>query len=376
MKILICSESYPPVVSGVSLVTAGLADFLVRKGEQVAIFTAGPKFKRTWVKRKKNLRIYYFRSLPNPFRRHFRFSLPQREIIEEAFIREKPDLVHLQDPSPLGLAVANQAKRLGIPLLVVHHFTLRLKDFYLGEAFKKYLGKRFKEYLKFIYRKADQLVCPSEFCRKELKKIGFGRKTKVIPNGVNFRFFRPGGKKDEPPLALYAGRIDPEKEIQILLAAARKLSPKIKARFVFVGPGELLDDFRKQVAVAGLEDSIVFTGEKTSRELTDLYRRASFFWIASRAESQGVVILEALASGLPVIVSGKAGIREMIEDGENGLIVKRQSASEYSRLALQLLTRRQKRQKLAGAARQSVRKFDQQKSFDSYLRIYRELINK
>jgi glycosyltransferase involved in cell wall biosynthesis len=374
MKILICSESYPPAISGVSLTTAGLAEFLVKKGDQVIIFTAGPGFKKTWIKRRRNLRIYYFRSLPNPFRRHFRFSLPQREVIEEAFVREKPDLVHLQDPSPLGLAVANQAKRLGVPLLVVHHFTLRLKDFYLAESFRKYLGKGFKEYLKFVYQKADRLVCPSGFCAEELKRIGF--KAEVIPNGVDFKFFRPGGKKDEPPLVLYVGRIDPEKEIGILIEAARKLAAGVKARFVFVGPGELLDDFRRKVSASGLEDRMIFAGEKTSRELADLYRRASLFWIASRTESQGIVILEALASGLPVITSGKSGIREMIKDGINGLVVKRQSAAEYSRLALQLLNSRECRRKLAGAARQSIRKFDQQKSFEKYCRIYRELINK
>jgi 1,2-diacylglycerol 3-alpha-glucosyltransferase len=374
MKILISSESFPPVISGVAIFTSGLTDFLCKQGHQVTVFTAGPDFKKTKITHRGKPHIYSFRSLPNPFRKHFRFTLPQKKVIKEAFDKEKPDLVHLQDPGPLALAISSRAEKLGLPIIATHHFTLGLEKFYLP-VLRESFGRGLKEYLKFFYKKADLVVCPSYFCRKELEVIIPRKKCLVIPNGADFETFHPAPqKKSKTPLALYVGRIDPEKEIGVLLEAAEKILKKEKIKFIFAGPGKLFDSFREQVEEEGLEDSVFFIGPAKGRKLIDLYQKAWFFWTASRVESQGIVILEALASGLPVIASRAGGIPEMVADGENGFLVGEQNPDDYAEKALTIINDSKLRERLSKNAIPSVRKFDQKKMFGKYVSLYEKLL--
>ncbi len=376
MKILISSESFPPVISGVAIFTSGLTDFLCKQGHQVTVFTAGPDFKKTKITHRGKLRVYSFRSLPNPFRKHFRFTLPQKKVIREAFDKEKPDLVHLQDPGPLALAISSRAEKLGLPIIATHHFTLGLEKFYLP-ILKESFGRGLKEYLKFFYERADFVVCPSDFCRKELEALIPREKCLVIPNGADSEVFYPAPqKKSKTPLALYVGRIDPEKEIGVLLEAAEKILKEKKIKFIFAGPGKLLDSFREQVKEEGLEDPIFFIGPARGKKLTDLYQRAWFFWTASQVESQGIVILEALASGLPVIASRAGGIPEMVVDGENGFLVEKQKPDDYAKKALTIINDSKLREKLSKNAISSVRKFDQKKMFGKYVSTYKDLLRR
>jgi len=374
MKILISSESFPPVISGVAIFTSGLTDFLRKQGHQVTVFTAGPDFKKTKITHRGKLRVYSFRSLPNPFRKHFRFTLPQKKVIREAFDKEKPDLVHLQDPGPLALAISSRAEKLGLPIIATQHFTFGLEKFYLP-ILKESFGRGLKEYLKFFYERADFVVCPSDFCRKELEAIISRGKCLVIPNGVDAKNFYPAPqKKTKMPLGLYVGRIDPEKEVEVLFEAAKEILKKRKTKFIFAGPGKLLDSFREQVKEEGLEDSISFIGPARGKKLIDLYQKAWFFWIASRAESQGIVILEAFSSGLPVIASRAGGVSEMVVDGENGFLVEKQKPDDYAEKALTIINDSKLRERLSKNAISSVRKFDQKKMFEKYVSLYEKLL--
>jgi len=371
MKILIVSESFPPVISGVSVFAFQLSEFLRRSGHRTIIFTAGPDLKRIRTISRKNLKIYYFRSLPNPFRRHFRFSLPQKKFIRRMFESERPDIVHIQDPSPLAWAVSSAAKKLKIPIIITHHFTLSLEKAYL-RFFKKSFAKGLKKYLKILYARARVVICPSVFSKKELEKNDLGRKIVVVSNGVDRKVFHPRPKLiSKEPVVLYVGRLDPEKEIDVLLEAAKIILRQEKVKFVFVGSGNLLDFFRERAVEEKLQGRVNFVGPLKGRRLAEIYQKAWVFWIASRVESQGIAVLEAFSSGLPVVASNSGGIPETVCDNRNGFLVDIQKPEYYAGKVLRIIKNPDLRNRLSANALKSARRRNRDETFDKIIRIYK-----
>lgn len=380
MKILIVSESYPPKISGVAVFVSELARFLKFKAQKVVIFTNSPDASSK-IEGADGLKIYYFASVPNPFRHNLRVSLPQKKKIETIFKNERPDIVHCQDPSLLSKLAVEVATKLKIPVVITHHFTFQLVESYLPDFLKKFARGRLIKYLNKLYQKANLVTCPSKYVTRELNDNGIAATIKIIANGVNLKKFTPDQKqKSKHPIILYVGRLDPEKEVEVVLKAAQEIlqvrNPKTKdIEFYFVGKGELLEKFCQEVKEKKLEERIHFFSalQPNSQQLIRIYQKAWVFWTASRSESQGIVVLEALASGLPVIAPNAGGIPEMIKNNFNGCLVKNNTSAEFKEKLLYLLNNYSQYQKIASNTLSTAKKYELTGQLLKFLTVYKQL---
>ncbi|MCL4358439.1 MAG: glycosyltransferase [Patescibacteria group bacterium] len=377
MKILIVSESFPPHISGVSVFVSQLTNHLIKNKNQVIVFTNSSGFKfREEEKENGRLKIFSFPSFPNPFRTKLRIALPSRKICS-IIKTERPDLIHIQDPGFRSRQVIFEAKKLHLPIIVTHHFTLAMIESYLPKFLKNTGRKKTINYLKKFYAQVNLITCPSDFVKNELSSMGIEKKILVVSNGVDLEQFKVGRTvKKETPLILHVGRVDPEKNISVLIKAAELILAKVKATFIFVGDGKLLKRYRRYVKNKKLSGAIKFIGSvpPQSQKLIDLYHQAWFFWIASKAESQGIVVLEALATGLPVIGIKSGGLAEIFKDNQAGFLLENDQNKNFADKALSLIDQPQLRQKFSEEALVEAKKYSIEKTLAEYDGIYRQLV--
>lgn len=377
MKVLIVSEStLPRVISGVSVFTAQLTGQLVRHHHEVRIFTNSPRL-RAMMTTQPRTKVYAFASLPNPLRRNLRISIPTsrvREVLEQ----ERPDIVHCQDPGPLAKRTIDEARALGIPIIVTNHFTFTQLEQYFPAFLRRVLLRRLIRYLRLLYREVDLITCPSEFVRQMLERAGVKGKVVVVSNGIDLKLFRKApAARFVAPTILSVSRIDPEKRIDILIRAIELVREKIpQAKFIFIGGGNQLERYRKLIRQRGLSEAVNFIGplKPEQRRLIQYYQRSWLFWLGSKAEAQGIVFMEAMAAGLPCLAHGEGGAREVIRHGVTGYLLPHGSAREFADRAIQLLTDRARLKQLSQRCRTEADRFAIEHTLTTYEKLYRLVI--
>jgi len=332
MTIVLGSESFPPNISGVAIAVDLLAEDLAKKGHQVCVFAPSPSGK-PYREKRKGFEVIRLRSFRNPFRKGFRVALfPKREVLKEV-AKISPDIIHLHDPTSVCTALKKAALKLKIPLLITNHFSLDYVLSYLAflKPAHRMLRKFLSLYLAKYYNDCDYVICPTETVKKTLLGFGVKRPILAISNGVDLeRFFAYSAPTETllkyhlpaNPLVLYVGRIDKDKDIDVLLKAVPLVIKQINAHFVLVGGGDKLEEFRRFVIKNRLERFVSFLGPITheSEDIAKIYQLASLFVIPSRIETQSIVTLEAMASGLPIVAAKAGALPELVTHGKNGFL--------------------------------------------------------
>lgn len=240
-------------------------------------------------------------------------------------IAEGADLIHTHTPFAAHYAGLRAARRHDLPLITTYHT-------HFEEYIHHYLPVLPRPWLKGLARRIahhqcnqlDAVVVPSPAMRDTLTDYGIRAPMHVLPTGIPVHKFRGGdgsrfrfhrGILPERPLALFVGRVAHEKNIGFLLAAmetVRRLQPR--ALLVIAGEGPALPALRREAAQRDLEGHVQFVGYlDRTRELPDCYAAADAFVFASKTETQGLVLLEAMAAGVPVYGIPALGTREIIE---------------------------------------------------------------
>ncbi|MEA3490205.1 MAG: glycosyltransferase family 4 protein [Candidatus Omnitrophota bacterium] len=226
---------------------------------------------------------------------------------------------------------------------------------------------------KYLYGDFDfqKILCPSRKLFDDYLKAGFKEeKLLIVPHGVDTHMFRPVEKKDSSRLAniIYVGRLFPSKGVHVLVEAARIL--KVKGygfQVQIIGKGN--DDYEKaiksDVENYGLKESFVFRGMVPQRDLPEYYRQADIAVIPSLEEPFGITLIEAMASGLPVVASRVDAIPENVNDGMDGVLVDPNNPASLAGTLGPLIEDRGKRLALGGRARQkAVQKFSLERFID------------
>jgi len=226
---------------------------------------------------------------------------------------------------------------------------------------------------------ADRYLCLTDKMAENVARMGVPReKLRILPNGVDVEFFTPPVKEKEN-IILYVGRINPEKGVHVLLKSLSYLRKATK--LVIVGPpGWDKQFFLRMLSLFNAENQkglhkVTYLGEQDQTSLVEYYRKASLFVLPSFMEGFPVVNLEALACGTPVIASNVGGIPATIHDGENGLLVPPNDASELARAIEYMLENDDVRKRFGRAGRELVTAhFSLQVVTGKLCRIYKELI--
>jgi glycosyltransferase involved in cell wall biosynthesis len=289
------------------------------------------------------------------------------------------DLFHAHHPFLLGPAARRLARQAGRPLVFTYHTRYEKYAHYVPfrraavEAAAVRLSTRFAA-------SADVVIAPSQGVRETLAARGVQAPIAVVPTGVDLARFSPGdpvaarhglGLPGADPVLLYVGRLDPEKSVERVLGAFARVHGVVPgARLVLVGAGTQRRRLQSLAAALPGADRITFLPARPHLELPACYRAADVFLFASETETQGLVLVEAAACGIPVVSVSAPGCDEVVQDGGTGLLVKPDPAA-LAEGAVGLLLDRDRRRRLGLAARaHAVRAFDARSQVDRTLEVY------
>jgi glycosyltransferase involved in cell wall biosynthesis len=296
------------------------------------------------------------------------FELPEYELQKLSFPpilqmldyiqREKFTEIIISTPGPVGLTALLAAKMLNLQTSGIYHTDFPQYIRILTED--SFLESVAWRYMHWFYGQLDTVFVNSEEYRQSWIRRGFDpTKLKILPRGLDTELFHPSrrdlaffdrfGRCNGEIRLLYVGRISREKDLDVLAAAYRELRDEgLPVQLFVVGHGPYSEAFAESLPQA------VFTGYLRGIELATAYASADVFVFPSTTDTFGNVILEAQASGLPVVVSDSGGPKELVEDQTNGVITKSHDVKDFTRAIRVLVTDRALRERMAKSARNSV----------------------
>jgi len=379
MRVAVFADSYRPYLSGV---VRSLETFLPRLRERgVESHVFAPHY--PGVKREEG--VYRFFSLPAPAGGGFRVALPLSPRLLPTLRRVGPRLVHLHSPFMLGRAGRKAGRRLGLPVIFTYHTFYHLYTHYTPLALYLPLLERKAEKTVLRYTisfasSCDAVIAPSESLARFLRSSGLDVPIHVIPTGIEPAFFRGGNPSwlqergvDFSPVLLYVGRLGWEKNVHLTLEVLRQVKETFpSAGLVLAGGGPLLPRLRSLARRMGLGRSVCFLGRVAPEELKHLFASSQVLVFPSTTETQGLVLLEALAAGIPVVAARAPGAVDVIEDGRNGLLSPPE-AGEMARRVVLLLSRPELGLSLAGEGKKTAEEFSASRQAEKLHEVYREL---
>ena len=315
MKIAFFTETFLPKVDGIVTRLTRTVEQLVAAGDQVMVFCpegAPSHF--------AGAEIVGVPAVPLPLYPELKLALP-RPAVSDALDQFQPDLVHVVNPAVLGLGGIWLAKTRELPLVASYHTHLPK---YLEHYGMGMLEPLLWELLKAAHNQAQLNLCTSSAMVEELSERGI-QHTALWQRGVDTELFRPdrakpelrqrllGGHSDSDALLLYVGRLSAEKQIDRIRPV---LDAMPQARLALVGDGP----HRQQLEKVFAGSATTFVGYLGGEELAGAYASADAFLFPSSTETLGLVLLEAMAAGCPVVAARRGGIPDIVSDGLNGCL--------------------------------------------------------
>lgn len=358
MRIAYVTETWPPELNGVSLTAARTVAFLQTRGHDVmlvrprqsAIDAGKPALADD------TLRVP---GVPIPLYPDLRMGLPARQRLLRAWSSNRPELVHVATEGPLGWSAIRAARQLGLP--VTSDFRTRFDEYGRHYAWEGAVTL-VRAYLRAFHNRTDRTFVPTRELQRQLSDLDFERLT-VSTRGVDAHRFTPQARSDalraqwgvsaDTPVVLTVGRLALEKNLGVAIDAFDAVRERVPhARLVVVGDGPQRNALRRRCPDA------IFAGTQHGQALAAHYASADVFLFPSVTETFGNVVVEAMASGLPVVAFDTAAAGMHVRSDENGLLARVGDAESFARHAVSLATDVGLRQRLGEAARVTAQALD------------------
>lgn len=310
----------------------------------------------------------------------FSVRVPLVSLLDPQLLEFEVDIVHSHHPFLLGDTALRFAADRQVPVVFTHHTLYEEYVHYV--PFSSSAMRHFAIELSTHYANlCDAVVAPSQSIADLIRKRGVEAPITVIPTGIDVESFAGGnGERFRTAHGLQAdhfvvgtlGRLAAEKNLGYLCrAVGRFLQEEPKAVFVAVGSGPAADNMRAVFGELGLANRLLLPGKKTGQDLFDAYRAMDLFAFSSFSETQGLVLAEAMAAGLPVVALDASGVREVVVDQTNGFMLPTDAEEEvFAGKLLELCRDRSLRDKMAAAARQTAVEFSRQRCAERALELY------
>lgn len=388
MKILMAAETFPPDVNGAAIATERLAIGLAELGHSVSIITSSQSLKSSSVTNGP-LNIYRVPSVLINKAQGFRVSpRPLHSRIFKQIINElKPDIIHVNNPGLITQTAIKYAKKFRIPVIGSAHFMAEnlAHYFHLPRGIEKIVSAGVWKLYANIYNKLDLIIAPTPATEDLLRKAGVKNKIVVLSNGIDLSKFNLINDADylrkrlnltKDPVILFVGRLEKEKQIDVLFKAAALIKEKVDFQIIIVGKGTE-EKFLKDLANdLGIKSRITIVGYLPKEDLPYIYKTADVFVIPSIAELQSLVTMEAMASGLPVIGANAVALPHLIKDGKNGFLFEPTDDKELSDKLQMLLESSELREKMGKESLEIIRNHDINKIVKQAENIFLEAIKK
>jgi glycosyltransferase involved in cell wall biosynthesis len=383
LRVAMFTNNYLPFIGGVPLSIDRLYRGLVQVGEAVKIFA--PAYPQPWNDPEDgsvvrctalfNARLSGF-PVANVFSRKIKMSFNAFEC----------DLVHVHHPFWLGKKGMRLAKKRGLPVVFTYHTRLERYTHYLpfpGTALKNLaahlLIKRFANH-------CDAIITPTPSTEEYLRNLGVSALIETIPTGISMEDYKCWTPRQvhalrsryvatDEPLLISVSRMAKEKNLDFLIDGLAKVKELIRTPFkcLLVGDGPEKTRLEEKAAALGLDEEVIFTGNMPPRYVARCYLAADLFVFASTSETQGMVLIEAMAGGCPVVAVRASGVHDVVKDGHNGLMVA-ESTESWAKAVATLLTDRQRLSALSENSRVFAEDYSEEKIAEKVLRLYRRVV--
>lgn len=330
MKIAMFTDTYIPQVNGVATSVSLYKRALEKLGHEVYVVAPiGPKDDSIFAIGGIQFKWEKNHVIPNSGR-----LLPLLNFVRQ----KKIEVIHSHAPFALGFRALTVQRRLQIPHLHTYHTLLVEYRHYIPKPLTP-SARSVEEFSAWFCNKVNRVIAPTQKIKDELLRYGVNRPVDVIPTGIDVELFDSADEfnirkrhniDDRTKILLFVGRLAKEKNVVFVIQVLKELlQRKLDAHLIIVGDGPERNSLEKVVREFDIESHVTFTGYMPRKVLVNYYRQADLFTFASESETQGLVVLESLAAGTPVVAVAKMGIADVLEDGQGALLIKEPILSEF-----------------------------------------------
>ncbi len=380
MHIAFFTNYYHPVVNGVVRSVASFRENLMKQGHNVFIFAqSNPNYKDT------EPFIFRYPSLSLPLG-EITTAIPVSPFVDQLLPMLKLDVIHTHHPILLGQTAARKAAELDLPLVFTFHTQYWEYTHYVPfpqEAVQDFLKNAVHRWLVEFMQKCQHIIIPSESMREILvRDYGLHDRYSVIPTGTDLEpFLNADGKAlraekgwQNETVLISVGRLAPEKNWDTLIRAFAKACEKHPdIRLVLIGDGAARQSLETLSSELGIADRVTFTGAVPFEDIPRYLKAADIFAFASVTETQGLVTIEAMAAGLPVVAVEGPGTSDIIEHGKQGFLVKN-DPDALAKGINKLLSDSQRIQRFSKNALKKAKTFDVNELGKQMLSVYEQAI--
>jgi 1,2-diacylglycerol 3-alpha-glucosyltransferase len=380
MKIGLFTDAYYPIISGVSLSVHTLANELIKLGHDVTIITNDHEHAET---EKQVLRLGGYR-LPMKGLKEYRIGKVTRRKIREIAALNL-DIIHCHTEFTMGRLGRKAARKFNIP--VVHTYHTMYEDYvhFISKTLVVPLRIASKYYSRSFANSSDAVIFPTIKVKRTFERYGYKKSGHIIPTGIYLEQFRKInysnhelqvkrqelGFKDDDFVCLFLGRLSREKSIEDLICEFAKIDNN-KVYLLLVGGGPDQDLFKQNAEKCGIADRVVFTGMVQPRDVGFYYHLADLFVNFSTTETQGLTYIEALSSGLPLLVKYDDNLEGVVSNGINGFTF--DTNDEFASLFQKIYKDSILYNKLQHNANKTMAKFSAQQYAINVAEVYKSLL--
>ncbi|WP_417331020.1 glycosyltransferase [Halomonas cupida] len=374
MNVLMFTNTYLPIVGGVSESVQRLKQQLQQAGHQVLV--VAPRLEGQPRHERDVVRVAAVQQFNGS---DFSIPVPIPGQLFDAIEAFEPDIVHSHHPFLLGDTAARAADTYGLPLVFTHHTLYEHYTHYVpGDSPRM---QRFAVALATQYTwLCDEVIAPSESIRDLLAARAANPDVSVVPSGVDTERFAIGdrlrwrqqlGIPQQARVVGHLGRLAREKNLAFLAeAVCAALQQDEQSWWLVVGQGEAMAEIKDIASHHGVAERVCFAGRLQGQDVIDAYHAMDVFAFASCSETQGMVVAEAMAAGLPVVALEAPGVREVVEDGCNGRLLQHPDSGAFARALLECMSGAS-RMAMSEAALATAAMYDEARCAQRCLHVYR-----
>lgn len=381
MKIAMFTNNYKPYIGGVPISIEHLAQALRNRGHQVYVFAP------TYKDQEEEAYVIRYPSFPVSIAK-----APVPDVMTRVFEKKVKelgiDLIHVHHPAIVGNVALYLKKKYKIPVVFTYHTRYEQYLYYVKplERIERRTGI-IEKYLEYFCKKCDMVVAPTPGIQTYLERKNMDVPIRVMPTGIPEECFLPESgramelrekyKGNADYLFVTVSRLAREKNLIFQLEGLAMLKEKLQERgktfrHMMIGEGPQGKELQEYAKKLGLTENLIFTGNIPNQEMKHYQAAADAFLFTSKSETQGIVVLEAMAAGNPVAAVDATGVRDVVKDGCNGFL-SREIAGEWAESILQLLTDRGRYESMSRKAKETALAYSEAAVAKTAEKYYQEI---
>ena len=384
MRIAFFTNCYKPLVNGVVTSISSLKEAYERKGHEVYIFA--PRVE-DYVDQEKN--VFRYRSINLTSKVKYPLPIPLSFRAKKIITEFNPDIIHIHHPFLLSSVAIMYGKKLGIPKILTVHTQYEHYAHYVAPIPIRLTQEAIKIIVPNFAYKTDCITTPSESMKELLRGYGIKNRIEVIPNAIHLISFKEKEDdelkrieikkkyhlKEDDKIIFFVGRVASEKSIDKIIKSLAIIKKRSigKEKLLIVGNGPVMDELKQLARTLEVEEDVIFAGSVSYEEIKHYYKMAYVFTTASTTETFGIVTIEALASGVPVLAVKAPGAVDILTDGLDGLLDD-DDVEKFANALEKIIREPELRGKLSQGALKTSEKYGIDTISERMLNLYREVI--